>query len=191
MAYTGRGNTGNRDGHGWAIAAAFAGQAVIIVGIGALLAGGASSAATQVSAVAVPKSGYSVVPDIQPLIPYQVTMDGQSVAAVFPGSSSVPSFTVKPGQDLTITLDVAAPPAKSGITDLSVSLIGAPSNNTVQPLPLGGHVFALSPGTHPLVLRWPGSASELKPGTLWTLFMSAGTPGGGDGAPIATVTVAS
>jgi hypothetical protein len=210
MAYIGHGNTGNRDGHGWAIAAAFAGQAAIIVGIGALLTGGSTSAATQVSAVpfpavAAPQPAFSKVPDIQPLtdFPYQVTMDGQSAAAVFPDSPSVPSFTVKPGQGLTITLDVTVPPAKSSATDLSVNLIGgasdaggpdiqAPSNDTVQPLSLGAHVFALSPGTtQVLVLRWPGSASELKPGTLWTLFMSAGTPDGGDGAPIATITVAS
>jgi hypothetical protein len=128
-------------------------------------------------------------------------MDGQSGGGVFPVSSPVPSFTVKPGQDLTITLDMTVPPAQS-VTDLSVSLIGAasdsggpdiqaPSNDTVQPLSPGAHVFTLSPGTHVFALSWPGAASELRPGTEWTLFMSAGILGWRDGGPIANVTVAS
>jgi hypothetical protein len=198
MAYTGRGNTGNRDGHGWAIAGAFAGQAAIIVGIGALLAGadttGAVTQASAVPAIAVPAPAISAVPDIQPLIdfPYRVTMNGQSAAAGFPDSSPVHSFMVKPGQDLTITLDVTIPSAQS-VTDVSVSLIGATSdtggpdiqpsaNDTVQPL---------TPGTHVFVLSWPGSASELKPGTQWPLYMSVAGPGWRESDPIANVTVAS
>jgi hypothetical protein len=213
MAYIGRGNTGNRDGHGWAIAGAFAGQAAIIVSIGALLAGsGTTTAGTQVSmavpapAVAKPGPALSVVPDMKAPadFSYQVTMDGQSGGGVFPDTSPVPSFMVKPGQDLAITLDVTVPPAKS-VTTMRVSLIGAasdsqapsndtqvPSNDTVQPQPLfsGTYVFPSSPGTHVFVLSWPGSASELTPGTMWTLFMSAGTADSGYGGSIATVTVA-
>jgi hypothetical protein len=208
MAYTDHGNTGNRDGHGWAIAGAFAGQAAIIISIGALLAGADTTATvTQVSAagstpvISMPQPAFKPafgMPDIKgsPGFSYQVTVDGQSGSSVFPDSPSVPSFTVKPGQDLTVTLDVTVPPVK-GVTDLSVGLIGAPSaaggpggpgiqapsNDIVQPQPL-------SPGTHEFVLSWPGSASELTPGTVWTLFMSAGTPDSGYGGPIATVTVA-
>jgi hypothetical protein len=198
MAYMSRGNTGNRDGHGWAIAGAFAGQAAIIVGIGALLAGaGPTGAVTQASAVpapamAKPGPAFSVVPDIKAPtdFSYQVTMDGQSGGGVFPVSSPVPSFTVKPGQDLTITLDMTVPPAQS-VTTMRVSLIGAASAAGNQALSSRTYVFPPSPGTNVFVLSWPGSASALTPGTEWTLFMSAGTSASGYGGPIATVTVGS
>lgn len=193
MAYTGRGNTGNRDSHGWAIAGAFAGQVAIIVGIGALLAGaGPTPAVTQASAVPAP--AISAVPDIQPLtnFSYQVTMDGQSGSAVFPDSSSVPSFTVKPGQGLTIRLDVTVPPGQS-VTEMSVSLIGAPSDGGAPGIqaPYNDWAQEWDPGTHVFILTWPVSASKLAPGTLWTLFTSTGTPGQGIGGPIARITVAS
>jgi hypothetical protein len=199
MAYTGRGNTGNRDGHGWAIAGAFAGQAAIIVGIGALLAGaGTTAAVTQVSAVpapaiAAPKPAFSLMPDIQPLTGgspyYQLNIDGQNGSNVFPDALSAPSFLVQPGQDLTVALDVTIPSGQS-LTGMSVSLIGASGTGTpgVTPPDNAFSVQPLSPGTHVFVLSWPGSAGELRPGTHWSLFMSAGADGG---AAIARINVAS
>jgi hypothetical protein len=198
MAYTDRDSTGTRDSHGWAIAGAFAGQAAIIVGIGALLAVGTTSASTQMSAwpaplAAAPRPAFIAAPDVQPLndFPYQVAMDGQHGGDVFPDASSMPAFTVKPGQDLTVSLDVTVPATQS-ITDLSVSLLGLTQDagrSDIQS-PYNDSVQSQAPGTHVFLLSWPGSASELRPGTQWMLFMSAGAPNGRVSSPIAQITVA-
>jgi hypothetical protein len=200
MAYTDRGNTGNRDSHGWAIAGAFAGQAGIIVGIGALLAAtGGAPAATQSSAVpapaaAQPAPAISVVPQVQPMIPYQVAMDGQRGGDVFPQSSSVPSFTVEPGQDLTVSLGLGPVPSAVSVSGISWSLVGTNSNSDAgapeMQTPYNDSVQAQSPGTYVTRLSWPGSASELQPGTQWTLVMTAGGPGQLGTSPIANITVA-
>jgi hypothetical protein len=195
MAYMDRGNSGNRDSHGWAVAAGFAGQAAIIVSIVGLLSAGGSSAVAPQSPVASPvliKPGppaYSALPDVQPMIPYEVTLDGQTGGDVFPNSSAVPTFTVKPGQDLTASLDVQAALSAPGI---SVSLIGPSSGNGSPDIrtPYNDSVQAQSPGTYVYQLSWPGSASELQPGTQWTLVMSATSPNQVDTSPIAIITVA-
>jgi hypothetical protein len=197
MAYTGRENTGSRESHGWAIAGAFAGQAAIIIGIGTLLAGiGGAPTATQMSAVPAPAL---VAP--QPGIasfPYQVAIDGQQGGAVFPTPlSSVPTFTVRPGQDLTVSLDVTLGPGQSA-SGMSADLVGA-SPGTGSPdvkTPYNDSVQLQSPGTHVFLLTWPKSASELRPGTQWTLYLSTGPGWAGAGAagfeaPIAQITISS
>ena len=195
MAYTGRENTGNRDTHGWAIAGAFAGQAAIIVGIGALLAGIGTPAATQMSAAPAP-AVYALQPAVSALpanIPYEVTIDGQQGGALFPAQpSSVPTFTVQPGQDLAASLDVTMPPGLS-VTGLSVRLVGTVGGTGTADIqtPYNDSVQAQAPGTQVFMLTWPGSASELRPGTQWTLYMTPGPGRDAAGAPIAHVNVAS
>jgi hypothetical protein len=203
MAYTGRDNTGNRDSHGWTIAGAFAGQAVVIAGIAALLAAvGTSGSATQMAAVPLPAAAApapmvnpaweNAAPQVQPLyyLPYQVAVDGQHGGDVFPVALTVPTFTVKPGQDLQVSLALKVPPAMS-LTGMSVRLIGADEaiGTAAIKTSYNESVQAQAPGTRVFLLTWPGSASELRPGTQWTLFMDAGFPDWGN--PIASITVGS
>jgi len=197
MAYTGHGNTGNRDSHGWAIAGAFVGQAALIVGIGGLLAGAGSQSAVSYSAspaIAEQGPAASVVPDVQPLneFPYQVAVDGQHGGGVFPDVSSLPTFTVKPGQDLTISLDLSVPAAQT-ITDLSAGLSGTAGSTSATEIqtPYNDSVQTQAPGTQVFRISWPGSASEMRPGTQWTVSLSTSTPDLSYVAPIASVTVAS
>jgi len=196
MAYTGHGNTSNRDSHGWAIAGAFVGQAAMIVGIGSLLAGVGSTSASMSasSAMPVPGSAISAAPDVQPLneFRYQVAVDGQDGGGLFPDVISPPAFTVKPGQDLTISLDLTVPSSQT-ITDLSVALSGAAGNTTATEIqtPYNDSVQTQAPGTHVYRVSWPGSASEMRPGTEWTVSLSTSTPDLSYVGPIASVTVSS
>ena len=143
-------------------------------------------------AIAAPKPAFSLMPDIRPLTDdspyYQLSIDGQVGSDTFPGGLPEPSFSVQPGQDLTATLVVTVPSGLS-VTDMSVSLIGAPGTGTPGVTPrYNDSVQSLSPGTHVFELSWPGSAGELRPGTQWLLFMSAGADGA---ATIARINVAS
>jgi hypothetical protein len=193
-----------RDGHGWAIAAAFVAQAGIFVGIGVLLGGASSSATASDSGQAFAVPAPAVVSPMMPLmspqgaqqpgaLPYTVFMDGQSASGVFVDEQPAPAFMVAPGQDLTATLSVTVP-ASLNITDLSVSL--EPFGQTGQD-PQVQDVYdnpaqPLSPGMYTFTLNWAGSASELQPGTTWSLFMSTSAPDGtAEGEPIATVSVGS
>jgi hypothetical protein len=199
MAYTGRGTTGNRGSHGLAIAWAFAGQAAMIVGVAALTAGhGGTAVSAQGSAMpatAPPAPTITTVPDIQPLTKpsagfgYQVTVDGKSIAGKFP-SSPTPAFTVKPGQDLTIAVDLTFPPAQDA-TPLSVSLFGD-NGKTGTPetgVPYNEIIRNPSAGTNVFILRW--HAGALRPGTQWTLSLYGVAIPGSDSDPIANITVAS
>jgi len=197
MAYTGHGNTSNKDSHGWAIAGAFVGQAAMIVGIGSLLAGVGSTSAASVSAspaTAVPGSVLSAAPDVQPLneFRYQVAVDGQDGGGVFPDEMSPPAFTVKPGEDLTISLDLTVPSPQT-ITGLSVRLSGAAGNISATEIqtPYNDSVQTQAPGTDVFRITWPGSASEMRAGTQWTLSLSTSTSDMSYVSPIASVTVAS
>ena len=195
MAYTARENTGNKVSHGWAIAGAFAGQAAIIVGIGALLSGvGATSGATAMSAspapaIAAPQPASSAVTSF----PYQLAIDGQRGGAVFPTPlTSLPVFTVAPGQDLTVSLGVTLPPGQN-VSGLSADLVGSSPGAASPALqtPYNDSVQVQAPGTHVFLLTWPKLASELRPGTQWTLYLSTGPGWGGADleAPIAQITV--
>ena len=197
MAYTGHGNTGNRDGYGWAIAAAFVGQAALIAGIGTLLAGAGSTSTASISAsplITVQGPAASTTPDVQPLneFPYEVAVDGQHAGGVFPDVSSLPSFTVKPGQDLTISLDLTVPSAQT-IGDLSAGLAGTAGSTPATEIqaPYNDSVQTQAPGTQVFLISWPGSAGELRPGTRWTVSLSTSTADFSYVAPIASVTVAS
>jgi hypothetical protein len=199
MAYTGHENTGNRNSHGWAIAGAFVGQAALIAGVGTLLAGvgtgGTSAASISASPVIVAQgSAVSTAPDVQPLneFPYQVAVDGQQGGGVFPDVSSLPSFTVKPGQDLTISLDLTVPSTQT-ISDLSAGLTGTAGSSSATEVqtPYNDSVQTQAPGTQVFRISWPGSASEMRPGTQWTVSLSTSTPDLSYVAPIASITVAS
>lgn len=198
MAYTGRGSTGSRDGHGWAIAGAFAGQAAIIVGLGVTLTTATTSGAvTQVitgpvPAAAAPGPVISAVPLVRPLtgFQYQVAMDGQHGGGVFPDAA--PALTVKPGQDLVVSLDVTVPSGRA-IIDMRVSLVGPTqgSAGTAEIRPsYNDSVQSQAPGTRVFLLSWPGSASELQPGTQWMVVLTTGAPGASVGGVIARITVA-
>jgi hypothetical protein len=104
---------------------------------------------------------------------------------------SVPAFTVKPGQDLTVALDVTVPSGQP-LTSVSVSLIGATQGARAPDFrtSYNDSVQAQAPGTRSFLLTWPVSAGELPPGTQWTLSMTVGTPDGHDADPIARITVA-
>jgi hypothetical protein len=202
MAFTGRSNSGyDKDGYGWAIAAAFAGQAAIFVTIAALATGGSSvQAGSQMSAgpagaMSAPQS-VSAGPDYQPLyqFSYQVAVDGQGGNGVFQDGSPAPapSFTVAAGQDLTISLDVTVPPGQD-VTDSSVVLWDA-SGDAMKPLVQTldkGSMQSMTPGTQEFQLSWPGSAAQMQPGTQWSLDMYLGTNGQDGGGTVAQIIVVS
>jgi hypothetical protein len=202
MALTGRGNSGyDKDGYGWAIGAAFAGQAAIFVTIAALATGGSSvQAGSQMSAMpgaatSAPQA-VNAGPDYQPLyqFSYEVSVDGQTDGGVFQDGSPAPApaFTVAPGQDLTISLDVTVPPGQD-VTDSSVILWDA-SGDAMKPLVQtadSGSVQSMTPGTTEFQLSWPGSADQLQPGTQWSLDMYLGANGQDGGGTVAQIIVGS
>jgi hypothetical protein len=194
MAYTGRGSTGSRDGHGWAIAGAFVGQAAIIVGLGvALVTPSTSGGATRMitgptPAQAAPESAASLAPEVQPLIefPYQITVDGQSGSGVYVFPRTVPSIVVQPGRVLTVSLDVTIPRGED-ITSMSVNLDGDSRDAQFSvPLltPYNDSIQATAPGTHVFELIAP--ASEMRSASEWTLFMTVESPGMTSSAPDVT-----
>jgi hypothetical protein len=191
-----------RPGRGWTIAGAFAGQAIILVGIAAALGaargGPVPMPAPVISAVPAPAipagpSSASLLPvftmpyTLNSMFVYTLSMDGQTRSGIFQrGLSANLSYKAPPGQDLAITLGVKIPAGLS-ITDLSVSLgDGSPAraatvyDDAAQPL---------TPGEHTFSVIWAGSASELQPGTTWSIHLATNAPGQYKDAPIATVSV--
>jgi hypothetical protein len=189
-----------REGRGWTIAGAFAGQAIIFVSIAAALGGTSGGPvplpAPAISAVPVPApSSITLLPVItspdsaQDGLPIMVSVDGQSHLGLRQqGLPTRFSYTVPPGQDLTITLRVKVP-ATLSITDLSVSL---GDGNQARGMTLYDDAAQpLTPGEHTFMGIWAGSASELQPGTTWSIYMSTNVPVPDKGAPIATISVSS
>jgi hypothetical protein len=195
-----------REGRGWTIAGAFAGQAIIFVSVAAALVGVRGGGPGPASASAVPVPAISAVPvpapsyitllpvitapdSAQDGLPIMVSVDGQSHFGLSQrGLPTHWSYTVPPGQDLTITLRVEVP-ATLSITDLSVSL-GDGSQARGMTL-YDDAAQPLTPGEHTFMGLWAGSASELQPGTTWSIYMSTNVPIPGRGAPIATISVRS
>ena len=130
MAYTGRGSTGNRDGHGWAIAGAFVGQAAIIAGLGVVLATASTSGGVTrmitgpTPAQAAPESAASLAPEVQPLIELPVPgRDGRAAAA----ASRLPAGIVRarvhrPAGPGPYRVPRRDGPRRQNITSMSVNL---------------------------------------------------------------------
>ena len=122
-------------------------------------------------AVAVPValSGMNTLPAKHPpaKIPFRlsftVAVNGQS--RVFPKNGPPPNFTVTPGEDLRINVDVTVP-AHHRVTALwlgiSGGVIGTPSD--LHPI-LAHTPKPLGPGSHRFRLRWTVPAG-LRPGAL-------------------------
>lgn len=123
-------------------------------------------------------------------------MDGQTGGGTFSGiypetRPPMPSYTVRPGQHVGITLGVTIPGTLK-LTNLTVTFaevapdVGQPLDQTLY----HDATQPLAPGPYTFTADWPGSASGLQPGTKWLIYMSVDTPGMSDGSPIATVAVA-
>ncbi len=100
---------------------------------------------------------------LPPRLSFTVAVNGQS--QVFPENGPPPGFTVTPGQDLRIDVDVTVP-AHHEVTALwlgiSAGVIGTPDN--LQPI-LAHISTPLGPGSHVFQLRWT-MPSGLRSGTL-------------------------
>lgn len=194
-----------REGRGWTIAGAFAGQAIIFVSIAAALVG-VRGGPVPLSASAVPAPAISGMPATAPSaitllpvittpysaqdgLPIMVSVDGQSHLGLSQRGLPVRfSYTIPPGQDLTITLGVKVP-ATLSITDLSVTL---GDGNQARRLTLYDNAAQpLTPGEQTFTGVWAGSASELQPGTTWPIYLSTNVPIPYKSAPIATISVRS
>lgn len=190
-----------REGRGWTIAGAFAGQVIIFVSIAAAL-GGASGGPVPLPASAVPVPAISAVPPPssasllpvfttplirQSVLVYTLSMDGQTRNGIFQrGLPANLSYKVPPGQDLAITLGVEIPAGLS-ITDLSVSL--GDNGQAREATVYDNAARPLAPGEHTFAVIWAGSSSELQPGTTWSMYMA--TNASSPNAPIATISVGS
>jgi hypothetical protein len=202
-------DNGGRAGRGWVIGGAFAGQAGIFIGIGALLAGAASAPVMSVSAMPVPAAAplpvisaqaipVPVIPQPPNMFSYTVSMygsaSGGTVSAVYPERRSpLPAYTVKPGQRAGIILSVAIPRTLK-LTGLTLTFTQVVPDIVLpmdQSLYRADTQVPLAPGPHNFVVGWPGSGSALQPGTQWLIYLSADSPDVSDGSPIATVTVTS
>jgi hypothetical protein len=127
------------------------------------------AAATAV-AVSVALSGTSPPPakhppaKLPPRLSFTVAVNGQS--QVFPENGPPPSFTVTPGEDLRINVDVTVP-AHHEVTAMWLGISGV----VLGPLPSGLEPILahtrnpLGPGSHRFRLRWTVPAG-LQPGTL-------------------------
>jgi hypothetical protein len=135
-----------------------------------IAAASASLLAVAAIAVTVPiaLSGTSTPSQMgPPKIPFRlsftVAVNGQS--QVFPKNGPPPSFTVTPGEDLRINVDVTVP-ERHKVTALwlgiSVGVVGTPSE--LHPI-LAHTRKPLGPGSHRFRLRWTVPAG-LRSGTL-------------------------
>jgi hypothetical protein len=198
-------DNGGHAGRRFAIAGAFAGQAAIFLGIGALMTATAATSVVPVGATAVPAP---VVASLLPVVStpdlplpatfrYTVSIDGQAGGGMWGragigGQPPITSYRVPAGQELDVTLGVTVP-ASLKPTGLTMGLAEAgpaqwlPDEQTVYDLPSQ----PLLSGSHTYVVNWLGSAGELRPGTTWLLFLSVTTSAGEAESPIATLTVAS
>jgi len=196
-------DNGSRAGRGWAIAGAFVGQVGIFAGIG-MLSAGAVTAPTAMPVYAAPAPAVaSLLPVVaapglpQPdTFPYTLSMDGQAGSGTFSGSypegqPPLPSYTVRPGQPVSITLGVTIPDALR-LASLTVTFaeVGPDVGQPIDQALYHDATQPLAPGPYTFMVDWPGSGSGLQPATKWLVYMSAGSPGMSNGSPIATVTVA-
>jgi hypothetical protein len=135
-----------------------------------LVSGSLLAVAAIAVAVPVALSGMSPLPakhappKLPPRLSFTVAVNGQS--RVFPKNGPPPGFTVTPGEDLRIDVDVTVP-AHHEVTALWLGISGV----VLGPLPSGLHPILahtrkpLGPGSHRFRLRWTVPAG-LQPGTL-------------------------
>jgi hypothetical protein len=94
---------------------------------------------------------------------FTVAVNGQS--RVFPKNGPPPSFTVTPGEDLRINVDVTVP-AHHRVTALWLGISGGVIGTPSDLHPILAHTRKpLGPGSHRFRLRWTVPAG-LRPGTL-------------------------
>lgn len=94
---------------------------------------------------------------------FAVAVNGQS--RVFPKNGPPPSFTVTPGEDLRINVDVTVP-AHHRVTALWLGISGGVIGTPSELHPILAHTRKpLGPGSHRFRLRWTVPAG-LRPGTL-------------------------
>jgi hypothetical protein len=94
---------------------------------------------------------------------FTVAVNGQS--RVFPNNGPPPSFTVTPGEDLRINVDVTVP-AYHRVTALWLGISGGVIGTPSDLHPILAHTRKpLGPGSHGFRLRWTVPAG-LRPGTL-------------------------
>jgi hypothetical protein len=184
-----------RGGRCWAIAVAFAGQAVLLISTGALVNALITTPLATTSGAAPLPASASLLPVVSSanVLPYALSIDGQTSRGALSLSTQplpTPSYMVKPGQDLVVRLVVTLP-ATMHLWDLTLGL-DEDINATVETqfkIVFHDHAHPLGPGQHTFTEQWTGSGSELRPGTKWGLFMA---PEGSLtlAAPVATITVA-
>lgn len=99
---------------------------------------------------------------LPPQLSFAVTLNGQS--GMFPANGGPSSFTVTPGEDLRINVDVTIP-ANQSVTALWLGISGGTIGAPSVLHPILAHIRKpLGPGTHSFRLRWTVPAG-LRPGT--------------------------
>jgi hypothetical protein len=131
---------------------------------GSLLAVAATAVAVPValSGMSTPPAKHAP-PKLPPRLSFTVAVNGQS--RVFPENGPPPSFTVTPGEDLRINVDVTVP-AHHRVTALWLGISGGVIGTPSDLHPILVHTRKpLGPGSHRFRLRWTVPAG-LRPGTL-------------------------